>query len=444
MADTAGNPTTYTSPDIKVDTTAPSAPAFAFSALTNTFWSGSTLFYRSSATSGAFTVTASATDANSGIASYALPALGTGWTATAGTLGVRTYGWSAAGPAAPAGAQSATATNHATLASAAAGFTLTSDVTAPATGSVTYADGYRTAASVSVSFTNGTDTGGAGVNATSRLLQRAESAFTAATGACATIGSFATLAAGTNPTSPFSDATVVGNRCYQYRYLVSDNVGNQATYTTAAVAKIDTSAPTLPSAVSVTSGPAVTTALQCSVPVGARYINNAGAAAVSVSATIPDLEAGETVVFSATTPGSTPVTVTVPAIATTVATMNLTTLLDGVVTLTALTKDAASNSSGTRGPSNTIVKDVVAKLSALSYNDRALTADQILGTSECGATITAVKSGGTSYVSGALTGTSFTLTVQAQALFSYSYNVTARDLAGNTSPISVASGTAFL
>lgn len=442
VADTAGNPTTYTSPDIKVDTTAPSAPAVAFSALTNTFWSGSRLFYRSNATSGAFTVTASATDANSGIAGYALPALGTGWTATPGTLGVRTYSWSAANPAAPVGVQNATATNHATLASAAGGFTLTSDVAPPADGSVTYTNGYRTAASVSVSFAAGTDTGGAGVSATARLLQRGESTLTESTGACGDVVSFATLA--TNPASPFIDSTGTNGKCYQYRYLVSDNVGNQATYTSTSVVRVDTSAPTLPGAVNVTSGPSVTTTLLCGVPSGTRYINNAGAVSVAVSAAIPNLEAGETVVFSATTPGSTPVIVTAPAIATTLTTMNLTTLLDGVVTLTAHRIDAAGNSSLTRGPANTIVKDVVAKLSSLSYNDRTLQPDQILGTSECGATITAAKSGGTPYVSDVLTGTSFTLQVQTQALFSYSYNVTARDLAGNTSPISVVSGSAFL
>lgn len=118
-------------------------------------------------------------------------------TATAGGLGVSTYSWGAADPTAPAGAQNATATNHATLTSASGAFALTSDVAPPATGSVTYADGYRTATSVSVSFTAGTD-GGAGLGATSRLLQRGESTFSPGTGTRGDIVSFATLAAGTS------------------------------------------------------------------------------------------------------------------------------------------------------------------------------------------------------------------------------------------------------
>jgi uncharacterized repeat protein (TIGR01451 family) len=244
VADTLGNSTTYTSPDIKVDTTAPATPTLALSAFTNTYWNGSTLYYRSNAASGAFTLTAGSTDANSGIASYALPTLPAGWTGTAGALGVKTYSWSAPNPTAPSGAQNTTATNNATLASAAAGLTLASDVTAPATGNVTYTDGYYTSASVSVSFARGTD-GGSGVNATSGLLQRAEATLTG--GACGSYSGFATITGGTNPTSPFTDTSVNFGKCYQYRYLASDNVGNQATYTSANVAKVTTYSDTVAS-----------------------------------------------------------------------------------------------------------------------------------------------------------------------------------------------------
>ena len=77
VKDTLGNATTYTSPDIKVDTTAPAAPSLAFSAFTNTWWpSGATVYYRSAAASGSVTVTATATDAASGIAGYSLPGSG--------------------------------------------------------------------------------------------------------------------------------------------------------------------------------------------------------------------------------------------------------------------------------------------------------------------------------------------------------------------------------
>ena len=48
VADTLGNPTTYTSSDIKVDRTAPAAPTLTYGTFSNTYWggSGSTVYYR--------------------------------------------------------------------------------------------------------------------------------------------------------------------------------------------------------------------------------------------------------------------------------------------------------------------------------------------------------------------------------------------------------------
>ena len=138
VMDSLGNTTTYTSPGIKVETTAPAAPTLSYSALTNAYWSGTgsaVVYYRSAATTGSFTATAAATDPKSGIASYAFPALGTNWTSTAGALGVNTYAWSGL-PAAP-GTKQVTATNNASLTSANAPFTLTADDTAPTAGTVT-------------------------------------------------------------------------------------------------------------------------------------------------------------------------------------------------------------------------------------------------------------------------------------------------------------------
>ncbi len=224
VPDTLGYTTTYSSPDVKVDTTAPTTPTVAFSALTNSYWNG-TLHYRSG--SGTFTTTASATDAASGIAAYTFPTLGSGWTSTPGALGVRTYSWTGT-PAAP-GTAGVTATNNATGTSAAATFPLAVDDTAPSAGTVTYTDG---AGNATVSFTTGTDAG-SGIG--TRLLQRASATLTG--GTCGTFGSFSTIA--TNPTSPFADTAPTGN-CYQYRYVVSDQVGNQHTATSANVLKITT------------------------------------------------------------------------------------------------------------------------------------------------------------------------------------------------------------
>ncbi|MDQ1483407.1 MAG: hypothetical protein QOF35_1483, partial [Actinomycetota bacterium] len=239
VTDLVGNSTTYTSPGIKVDTTPPTAPALSFSNVSNTYWSsGSTVYYRSAATSGSFTSTASATDTSSGIFSYAFPALGTHWTSTPGSLGVNTYAWTVA-PAA-SGTSSVTATNNATKTSVGTSFSVTADDSAPTVGTVSYLDGTTASTSVNVSFTNGTDAG-SGVGTGTRLLQRASATLTGST--CGAFGVFSTVTNGTQPTSPVAN-TVAGGSCYKFQYLVNDNVGNAApTASSSSVVKVDTTGP---------------------------------------------------------------------------------------------------------------------------------------------------------------------------------------------------------
>ena len=227
VLDTPGNPTTYTSPAIKVDLTPPAAPSLAFSGFTNTYWpgSGTTVFYRSGATSGSFVAIATATDAGSGIGSYSFPTLGTNWTSTPGALSVNTYSWSGA-PASP-GTQNVTATNNAALASATAPFTMTVDNTSPTAGMVSYVNGDTMGTSVTVTFAAGTDSG-SGIG--TRLLQRASAP---RTNGCLSYGGWTTVAI--NTTSPFND-TVTTGYCYMYQYVVSDNVGNTQTASSASVA----------------------------------------------------------------------------------------------------------------------------------------------------------------------------------------------------------------
>jgi hypothetical protein len=223
VTDTVGNSTTYTSSSIKVDTTAPSAPTFTFTSGTNTYWSGtgSTVYYRSSASSGSFAVNASSTDAAAGITGYTFPSLGTNWTENSGATGVATYSWSGT-PSTP-GTKSVTATNNAGLTSTSGSFVSTADTTAPTTGTLTYPSGTQYSTTVNVTFTTGTDSG-SGIG--TRLLERASATLTGST--CGTFGSFATITGGTNPSSPFTD-TVASGKCYKYEYVTSDNVGNQGT-----------------------------------------------------------------------------------------------------------------------------------------------------------------------------------------------------------------------
>jgi hypothetical protein len=213
-------------------------------------------------------------------------------------------------------------------------------------------------------------------------------------------------------------------------------------------ATADNVAPPAPTSVTVGSGGSVLGSATCGFASGTRFINNAGKGSVSVTANIAAPESGENVVLSATTPGSTAVTKTVAAGSTSVVTtMDLSTLLDGVVTLTARTQDAAGNQSATTGPTNAIRKDTVSSLSGLVYTDNLLGfADTVAGTSECGSVITATE------VTGPNPGKTFpvsdTFTVGSGGSFSgfavdaifgvvlgvpYSYNFFAADLAGNSS-----------
>jgi hypothetical protein len=233
VPDLLANSATYLSGDVKVDTTAPSTPTWAASAMTNTYATGTTIYYRSTATSGAVTLTGSSTDVASGILSYSYPALGTGWSSAAGSLGVNTYSWASAGPAAP-GTKNLTATDNAALTSANSPFTFTADNTAPTSAAVTYTNGPATDLTPTITLTMASDAG-SGADDSAGVLQRKSA--TLSNGTCGSFGSFATVATG--PGTSYDDAVNAGN-CYMYQYLTFDNVGNAGTAATSAnVLKVD-------------------------------------------------------------------------------------------------------------------------------------------------------------------------------------------------------------
>lgn len=125
----------------------------------------------------------------------------------------------------------------------------TPDTTAPSGGSVSYTDGFYTTLSVPVTYTTGSD-GESGLNLASGKVQRATATLT--DGTCGVFGSFGDVA--TESDGSYTDASVLSNNCYIYQYVISDNAGNEATYNTANVAKVDAEAPT-PVMSSVASNP---------------------------------------------------------------------------------------------------------------------------------------------------------------------------------------------
>jgi hypothetical protein len=214
--------------------------------------SGTTVYYQGP-TAGSFKVQNAVSDSNSGPASSAFAALGgtsTGWSFTGSTVSTpaggpyvsNAFSWTAGTTSAPTetvtGADKAGNTKQTTL-------TFTNDGTAPS-GSLSYMNGYATTAPVSVSFS--ASDGGSGLNSSAGQLQRASA--TLSGGVCGTFGGFVNDGSA-GVSSPFSDSSVASGNCYEYRYLVPDNVGNQATITSTSVLKFDSAAPS--DALSLTS-----------------------------------------------------------------------------------------------------------------------------------------------------------------------------------------------
>ena len=226
VSDRVGNEALYASTDVvRVDTDAPGAPAVTLSESSSWAFASGTTIYLNTGQTGSYDVSATTSDAQSGIDKVSFPAGQDDSTSPYEA----TYAFDDL-----SGLQTVTAHSGAGL-TASSSFTVTADTAAPSGGSVTYADGYDADGQVTISTTNGNDPL-SGVDASSGVLESRTSALT--DGSCAGFsGGWTTV------TSP---DTVATNTCAQYRYRVSDNVGNEATYTSTNVVKVDTSVPAAP------------------------------------------------------------------------------------------------------------------------------------------------------------------------------------------------------
>ena len=233
--DNVGNTATTTA-TVLVDTTAPSAPTLAFSAFTNAYATGTTVYFKGSA-AGGFTVTPTSTDNHSGIAGYTYPGLGGG--AWSQTNGVYTFT-----SAATTQTGSVTAQNNAGLSSSGTSFTAQIDSTAPTGGALTINGQSATSGGTSSYLTSGTtlpittrtdynaDTGSGFLSSTLTMATGTLSGNT-----CSGYGAPATIVG--TPTQ-----TVASGNCYQFVLTGLDRVGNSASITTTVM--VDTTAPTAP------------------------------------------------------------------------------------------------------------------------------------------------------------------------------------------------------
>jgi hypothetical protein len=223
---------------------------------------GATVYYRGAA-AGSLTVRNALADALSGPASSATSALSGstgGWshspssvaTPAGGPYVSGTFSWGAGTSSAPSeivtGGDVADNLASTTL-------NLTDDSTGPSSGSVDVTGlvgtggRFSTSTTLTLSLSNGTDAG-SGVAATGAKLLRASATFSSdgtSNGVCGSFGSFAQVGAD-DPSSPFTDNAAGGistGYCYEYEYLVRDNVGNTTTYVSPDI-KVDTSGPVAP------------------------------------------------------------------------------------------------------------------------------------------------------------------------------------------------------
>ena len=199
---------------------------------------GSThVWVKAGTTGSSFTLTATESVSGINAATVTFPAI-TGWTKgtvnTTATSASVTY-TETASPG--TGAESASVTSNAGS-STTLNYTITADNAAP-TGSVS-APSSSNSTSVSVTFSATDNTGGSGVNAAGGQLLRASASLS--NGACGSLGSYAQVGS-TGLSSPYSD-TVSSGTCYKYEYVVSDNVGNQATIGPSGTVEVDTGSPT--------------------------------------------------------------------------------------------------------------------------------------------------------------------------------------------------------
>jgi len=306
VPDNVGNTTTFTSPDIKVDTTPPGAPVLTPAAPTgDTAITGSTVYINpQTGHSGGFQVQAVATDLSSGILKVAFPALA-GFASGGGddlvSPYLTTYAW---GPAAVAsGAQAVTATSNAGVSSAAASFNVVPDVTAPAGGALTVnavpatAGGSTTTVNTTtIPITTRTDfaetTGPAAAGLLTSTLVRDQT--TLVGGVCGTTWTTPTTLVGAPAQNALSG--IASGNCYRYTLTGTDRVGNAAAIST--IVQVDATAPAFgaPALVLSETGP------YAFVSGTTAYYNGATGAGSSITVSAPTVADVDSGVASVTFP----------------------------------------------------------------------------------------------------------------------------------------------
>jgi hypothetical protein len=235
---------------VKADTTAPlNALSLTAASGGGSYLAGTTLYYRGSV-AGSFEIEDAVSDAGSGPASSVFPPLGgttAGWSHAGSTTSApaggpyasEPFSWAASTTSSPSetvtGADAAGNTTATTV-------TLTDDTTAPSGGAITV-PAHANTTSVEVTFSAGTDSG-SGIDTGSGQLERATATYSEPTDTCGSFGGFEEVGP-VGPISPFADTGLSSGRCYEYEYVVADNVGNPTVYGPSTAVKVDTTRPSI-------------------------------------------------------------------------------------------------------------------------------------------------------------------------------------------------------
>jgi len=234
------------SAQVRSDGTAPTTTAITRNAVSGgSYGNGFTIYYRG-VSAGSLTVSSTVTDAGSGPASATTGALSgttTGWTHTPSTVSTPTGGPYVSNPFSWAAGTTGTATTLLTATDVAGNtntgrtVSLVNDSTPPSGAALTYPAGYDSATGAynSTSLTLGlgtvTDTG-SGVVTANRSLQQRTATLTGNT--CGTFGAWTQVATISSTTST---RTISYGTCYDFQYVLTDNVGNTVTIASPGILK---------------------------------------------------------------------------------------------------------------------------------------------------------------------------------------------------------------
>ncbi|MCW2923278.1 MAG: laminin sub domain 2, partial [Thermoleophilia bacterium] len=277
---------------------------------------GNVAWVNPTAPGGAYSLDArvTATDAGSGVATVAFPALGAGWTPGSATNAANTspvpvanawtmaYSFTTPSSLAAPGTKSATATDGAGNPNGIP-FEVRLDGAAPTGVGASVVSGLQKTATVAVTLAAGTEPATESGLGSWRLEYDSAPIANDVCGSYTGTWSVATTGVGAAPSSYLHDVTALGSGCYQYRLVATDNVGNAATSAVVGARRVDLVAPTVsiaaPLAGSVQGGTVTVS--------GAAGDANSGINLVSVTWTRTAPSAGSGSVCSpATLTGSSP------------------------------------------------------------------------------------------------------------------------------------------